>query len=125
MFTKCSVFYPNIPVGEHHVVCMSRLWTIVNRQSGFKFLIFVPDNFSAEQCTARFNAHVVPTMKYPYCIVFDRDTVFVLSHFQSWAASKGIKLEPSTAYDPQTDGQSKIVNKEIIQVARACKAEGN
>ena len=47
------------------------------------------------------------------------------SHFQSWAASKGIKLEPSTAYHPQTNCQSEIVNKERIQVARACKAEGN
>ena len=34
-------------------------------------------------------------------------------------------MEPSTAYHAQTDGQSEIVNKEIIQVARACKAEGN
>jgi hypothetical protein len=64
-------------------------------------------------------------MGYPYCIVFDRDTLFMSAHFQSWAASKGIKLEPSTAYHPQTDGQSEIVNKEIIQVARACKAEGD
>ena len=34
-------------------------------------------------------------------------------------------MEPATTCHPQTDGQSEIVNKEIIQVARACKAEGN
>ena len=34
-------------------------------------------------------------------------------------------MEASTAYYPQTDDQSEIVYKEIIQVARACKAEGN
>ena len=33
-------------------------------------------------------------------------------------------MEPSTTYHPQTDGQSETVNNEIIQVARACEAEG-
>jgi len=46
-------------------------------------------------------------------------------HFKDWAARKGIKLEPSTAYHPQTDGQSEIANKAILQAARACKVEGN
>ena len=97
VFTKCSVSYPNTPVGEDHIVCISQLWTIVDRQSGFKFLIPVPDHFSAEQCTTTFDTHVVPTMGYPYYIVFDQDTLLMSSHFQIWAASKRIKLEPSTA----------------------------
>ena len=42
-----------------------------------------------------------------------------------WEARKGIKLEPSTSYRLQADGQTEIVNKEILQVARACKAEGD
>jgi len=42
-------------------------------------------------------------------------------YFKDWAAGKGIKLEPSTAYHPQTDGQSEIANKVIPQAARACK----
>jgi len=46
-------------------------------------------------------------------------------HFKDWAARKGIKLEPSTAYHPQTDGKSEIANKAILQAARACKVEGN
>ena len=77
---------------------------IVDRQSGFKFLIPVSDNFTPEQCTATFDSYVFSTIGYPNCIVFDRNTVFMLSHFQSWAVSKGIKLEPSTACHPQTDG---------------------
>ena len=125
VFTKCSLLYSNIPVGEDHIVCISWLWTIVDIQSGFQFLIPIPDNFSAEQCTATFNTHVVPTMGCLHCIVFDPDTFFMCLHFQSWAASKGIKLEASTAYHSQTNGQSEIVNKEIIEVARACRAEGN
>ena len=125
VFTKCSVLYANIPVDKDHIVCISRLWTIVDRQSGFKFLIPLPDNFSAVQCTATVDTHVVPTIGYPYCIVFDQDTLFMSSHFQSWAPSKKIKLESSTTYYLQTDIQSEIVNTEIIQGARPCKAEGN
>jgi len=34
-------------------------------------------------------------------------------------------LEPSTVYHPQTDGQSEIANKAILQAARACKVKGN
>ena len=118
LFTKCSVLYPKIMGGEDHIVCISRPWTISNKQSGFQVLIPVPDNFSAEQCTATLNTHVVPTMGYSYGIVFDCDTLFMSSQFQSWATSKAIKLELFTVYDPQMDRQSEIVNKEIMQVAR-------
>ena len=72
----------------------------MDRQSGFKFLIPVPDNFTAEQCTATFDTHVVPTMGDPYCIIFDRDILFMWSLFQSWAPSKEIKLDPCNAYNP-------------------------
>ena len=33
VINKCSVLYLNIPVGEDHIVCISRLWMIVDRQS--------------------------------------------------------------------------------------------
>ena len=100
VFTKCSVKYPNILAGEEHIVGISRLWMIVDRQLGFMFLIHVSDNLTAEQYRATFDTHVVPTMGYSYCIVFDQDTHFMSLHFQSWAAGKGIKLEPSTTYHP-------------------------
>ena len=34
-------------------------------------------------------------------------------------------MEPSTAYHPQSDGQSEIANKAILQATRAIKVEGN
>ena len=110
IFTKCSLFQPNIAAGKNHIAYILRLWMIVDNQSWFKCLVPVPNNFNAEQCTATFDTHVVPTIGYSYCIVFHRDTLFMSRHLQSWAASKGIKLEPSTAYQPQTCGQLEIVN---------------
>jgi len=125
VFTYCSTLYPNIPLEDDHMICFSRLWTIVFRQSGFMFLIPVSDNLTAEKCTDTFDMHVASVIGYPYYIVFDRDTLFMSDHFKDWAARKGIKLEPSTAYHPQMDGQSEIANKAILQAARACKVEGN
>jgi len=125
VFTYCSTIYPNIPWEDDHMICFSRLWTIVGRQLGFMFLIPVSDNLAAEKSTATFDKDVASVIGYPYYIVFDQDTVFMSDHFRDWAARKGIKLEPSTAYYPQTDGQSECANKAILQAARACKVEGN
>ena len=83
VFTTCSVLYLNISVGEDHMMCISWLCMIVARQSGFKFLIPVPHNFNAVQYATTFDTHVVPTMGYLYYIVFDQDTLFILSNFQS------------------------------------------
>jgi len=125
VFTYCSTSYPNIPLEDDHMICFSRLWTIVCRQSGFMFLIPVSDNLTAEKCTDTFDKHVASVIGYPYYIVFDPDTLFMSDHFEDWAARKGIKLELSTTYHPQTNGQSEIANKAILQAAQACKVEGN
>jgi len=89
------------------------------------FLVPVSDNLTAEKCTDTFDMHVASVIGYPYYIVFDRDTLFMSDHFKDWAARKRIKLEPSTAYHPRTDGKSEIANKAILQAARACKVERN
>jgi len=119
VFTYCSTLYPNIPLEDcdDHMICFSRLWTIVCRQSEFMFLIQVSNNLTAEKCTDTFDMHIASVIGYPYYIVFDRDTLFISDHFKDWAARKGIKLEPFTAYHPQTDGQSEIANKAILQAA--------
>ena len=47
------------------------------------------------------------------------------NHFQAWAALKGILVEPSTAYHQQTDGQTEIVNQEVVNIVRACEFEAD
>jgi len=125
VFTYCTTLYPNIPLEDDQIICFSRLGTIVCRQSGCMFLIPVSDNLTAEKCTDTFDTYVASVIGYPYYIVFDRDTLFMSDNFKDWEARKGIKLEPSTAYHPRTDGQSEIANKAILQAARACKVKGN
>ena len=82
VFTYCSTLYANIPLEEDHMICLSRLQTIVCRQSGFMFLIPVCDNLMAEKCTDTFDTHVASIIGYPYYIVFNRGTLFVSDHFK-------------------------------------------
>jgi len=89
------------------------------------FLIPVSDKLTAEKCTDTFDKHIASVIGYRYYIVFDRDTLFMSDHVKDWAARNGIKLEPSTAYHPQMDGQTEIANKAILQATRACNVEGN
>jgi len=82
VFTYCSTLYLYIPLEDDHMICFSRLCTIVCRQSGLMFLIPVSDNLTAEKCTDTFDKHVASVIGYPYYIVFDRDTLFVSDHFK-------------------------------------------
>ena len=113
--------YPNIEIDNHHMLCISRIWTIVDRHSGYKLLIPIPDNFKAQQSTRTYEVHLLPYIGYPNTIVCDRDSLFISDHVQASAASKGILSEPSTAYHQQTDGQTAIVNKEVVTIVRACE----
>jgi len=70
------------------------------------FLIPVSHNLTAEKCTDTFDICIASVIVYPYYIVLDRDTHVMLDHCRNVAGRKGIKLEPSIAYHPQTYGQS-------------------
>ena len=107
VFTYYSTFYSNFALEDDHRICFSRLCLIVCKLSGFMFLIPVSDNLIVEKCTDMVDTHIASVISYPYYIVFDRDTLFMSDHFKDWAARKGIKLEPSTVYHTQRDGQYK------------------
>ena len=124
VFIKYSTMYPNIEIDNDHILCISRILTIVDRHSGYKFQISIPYNFKAEQCTHTHVVHLLPYIGYPNIIVFNRESLFMSDNFQAWAASEGILLEGLTAYHQQTDGQTEIVKEEVITVVLAYELEG-
>jgi len=64
VFTYYSTLYPNIRLKDNHMICFSRIWTIVCRQSGLMFLIPVSDNLMTEKCTDSFDTHIASVISY-------------------------------------------------------------
>jgi transposase InsO family protein len=56
----------------------------------------------------------------PRKIVSDRGTQFTSKFWMSLQQAMGTKLDFSTAYDPQSDGQTERVNKVLEDLLRAC-----
>ena len=62
-----------------------------------------------------FRDHVWRNRGLPEEVISDRGTVFISGFSDALGKLLGTKLSPSTAYHPQTDGQTECVNQEIEQ----------
>jgi len=54
----------------------------------------------------------------PSVIICDRDPVFMGKFWKSLFSILGTRITPSSAYHPQTDGQTEIVNRKIEEMIR-------
>jgi hypothetical protein len=65
-----------------------------------------------------FRQHIVSRFGLPRVIVSDRDSRFVSKFWRALFVSLGTKLSFSSAFHPQTDGQTERVNRSMEQVLR-------
>ena len=70
-----------------------------------------------------YDIQIFPAFGYPSTIVSDRDVLFTSDVWQGWCEENGIEQSLSTSYHPETDGQTEIVNKAILQIQRAYALE--
>ncbi|KAJ5413808.1 gag/polymerase/env polyprotein [Penicillium cosmopolitanum] len=73
---------------------------------------------TAEQTAQFFIRFVMPWLGIPDTIVSDRGPQFMAVFWQEFSRILGIKHKPSTAYHPQTDGQTENANKQQAQRLR-------
>jgi transposase InsO family protein len=80
-----------------------------------KAVILVPCNktIDMEGVAKLFKDWVFPFMGLPKKIISDRDTRFTSTFFSEICSQLGIKQNLSSAYHPQTDGQSEKTNQHM------------
>ncbi|GJR18347.1 putative reverse transcriptase domain-containing protein [Tanacetum coccineum] len=78
------------------------------------------ENDSMEKLTRQYLKEVVSRHGVPVSIISDRDGRFVSQFWQSLQEAFGTQLDMSTAYHPETDGQSERTIQTLEYMLRAC-----
>ncbi len=78
----------------------------------------ITNKFTAKDLARLFYDRIYPLHGLPLQIISDRGTQFAAELFQEWCKLLGIESSLSTAYHPQTDGQTERVNQVLEQYLR-------
>ncbi|GKE34432.1 putative reverse transcriptase domain-containing protein, partial [Tanacetum coccineum] len=124
---------PKIPVWKWEMITMDFVSGLPRTPSGYDTIWVIVDRLTK-------SAHFLPTKKtdtmeklmqvylkeivcrhgVPISIILDRDSHFTSRFRRSLRKALGTNLDMSTAYHPQTDGQSKRTIQTLEDMLRAC-----
>nr|GEX78187.1 putative reverse transcriptase domain, ribonuclease H-like domain, aspartic peptidase domain protein [Tanacetum cinerariifolium] len=96
------------------------IWVIVDRLT--KFAIFTPirETDPMDKLARIYLKEVVTRHGIPVLIISDRDLRFASNFCRSFQNVLGTRLDMSTAYHPETDGQSERTIQTLKDMLRAC-----
>ena len=101
---------------RHH----DAIWVIVDRLTKSAYFLPIRTTFSAEQLAKLYIKEIVRLHGVPLSIVSDRDNKFTLRFWRGFQSAMGTDLNVSTAFHPQTDGQSERTIQTLEDMLRAC-----
>lgn len=91
---------------------------VVDKLTKYCHLITLTHHFSAQKVAQEVLNQVVKLHGVPQDIMLDREPIFVSNFWQELFAAMGTTLKLSSAYHPQTDGQTERVNQCIKMYLR-------
>jgi hypothetical protein len=101
------------------------IWVIVDRLSKVAHFILVKTTYKVSKLAELYIARIVCLHGVPKKIVSDQGTQFTSKFWEKLHESMDTKLNSSSAYHPQTDGQTERVNQILEDILRACALKDN
>jgi len=99
------------------------IWVIVDRLTKSVHFIPIKTGMSVARLAEIYIEQVVRLHGIPSSIVSDRDPRFTSKFWESLQAALGTKLRLSSAYHPQTDGQTEMTIQSLEDLLRASVLE--
>jgi transposase InsO family protein len=99
------------------------IWVIVDRLTKVAHFIRVKITYKGSQLAELYMARIVYLHGVPKKIVSDRGSQFTSRIWRSFNENMNTKLNFSTTYHPQTDGQTESTNQVLEDMLRACSLQ--
>ncbi|KAE8668680.1 Detected protein of unknown function [Hibiscus syriacus] len=99
------------------------IWVIVDRLTKSAHFIPVRTDFSMDKYAELYIREIIRLHGIPVSIISDRDPRFTSRFWKSLHGALGTRLNFSTAFHPQTDGQSERMIQILEDMLRACVIE--
>jgi transposase InsO family protein len=96
------------------------IWVIVDRLTKVAHFIPVKTTYSGAKLAELYMSRIVCLHGVPKKIVLDRGSQFTSKFWEKLHESMDTKLNFSSAYHPQTDGQTERTNQILEDMLRAC-----
>jgi transposase InsO family protein len=96
------------------------IWVIVDRLTKSAHFLPIKETDDIEILARLYVKEIVSRHGVPISIISDRDSRFTSRFWQSLQKALGTRLDMSTAYHPQTDGQSERTIQTLEDMLRAC-----
>nr|GEU44447.1 hypothetical protein [Tanacetum cinerariifolium] len=87
------------------------IFVVVDRLTKYSHFMVSGHPYSAKEVAQVFIDNVYKLHGCPSSIISDRDPIFLSAFWKEFLALQGIESKLSTAYHPQTDGQTEVVNR--------------
>ena len=96
------------------------IWVIVDRLTKSAHFIPMQESISAEKLADIYIREIVARHGVPVSVISDRDVRFTSRFWKRFHDELGTRLHFSTAFHPQTDGQSERTIQTLEDMLRAC-----